>query len=308
MSRNTKAALAALAPLTPEQLTLMHHPSMGAAILQNGRSLHSGGRAPQNGQQQPHGGRSLSHSGGGAATPHVPQGPPPRPRTPVGSQPFSLFGGGGGGSGAASPRGSGLSAQASAPTPFQHEAYQQRGGFDSPASGGQPVNSSPVSGGRIQAAAAHRQHSSTYADGGASSGSGSFGDERGGGGGDFGASAGSPPSAASAETLLHGFGGILGGRDTSFGRAASFGFPTAAPLAPRGGYSGYGGGGGGEASSPGGQPSTPSLAVNGWRPVQHFAKAPGGGGGGGRGVDWSLAVASPPLGHVDHSRMLVGSL
>lgn len=39
MSRHAKAALAALSPLTPEQITLMQHPSMGAAILQVGLSI-----------------------------------------------------------------------------------------------------------------------------------------------------------------------------------------------------------------------------------------------------------------------------
>ena len=293
MSRHAKAALAALAPLTPEQVTLLQHPSMGAAILQGGRQPKDG--APRNGALQQGGnggiGSSSLQAAAGAAgwqtsgSPAKWQGkersvPPSPGSSPLANAaPFSLFGGasssndstprhGGGGLGGVAALATGLISQASAPSAFPHTTGQVAGPDSAAGATHSPADFSPVRGGSIPPIG-HRRFEAALARGGferpcsGDTGSAAAADcvgPRGGG----------RAALDEGRHLLHGFGGVIGGRDDAFGRTSSFGFPSAAVAAPTLGQQHLQHQQPVTAGSLGASdalPGTPALGVNGWRRV-----------------------------------------
>jgi hypothetical protein len=299
MSRHARAALAALAPLTPEQITLLQHPSMGAAILQGGRQPSRNG-APHNGTLQ-HGGiggvgsgslHAAAGTAGWQASGNSPQwqgkerSMPPSPGSSplANAAPFSLFGGasssndstprhGGGGLGGVAALATGLISQASAPSAFPHTTGQVAGPDPAAEAAHSPADFSPVRGGSIPPVG-HRRFEAALMQGGFERQC--IGNTRStataGGTGPSGSNVDSSHGSAAVDEgrhLLHGFGGVIGGRDDAFGRASSFGFPTSAVAAPTLGQPQQL-----TASSPGAcdvlpdvLPGTPALGVNGWRRV-----------------------------------------
>ena len=292
MSRHAKAALAALAPLTPEQITLLQHPSMGAAILQSGRQPSQNG-APRNGALHQNGGggvgsslRAAAGAAGWQASGGLPQWQAKEPSVPpspgssplANAAPFSLFGGasssndstprhGGGGLGSVAALASGLISQASAPSAFPHTAGQAAGLEHAAEAAQSPADFSPVRGGSIPPIS-HRRFEAALACSGFERQC--SGDMCSAATADCTGTSSSSAALDEGRHLLHGFGGVIGGRDDAFGRASSFGFPTSAVAAPTLGQPQHQQQQQLTAGSLGAcdvLPGTPALGVNGWRRV-----------------------------------------